>query len=79
MPFGLNRAAATFQILIDWVLAPRQGYTAAYIDDIVAYTEGWDQHMRAILQELRQAALMASPKKCTLGKAETKYLGFLVH
>ncbi|XP_019391689.1 PREDICTED: uncharacterized protein LOC109310815 [Crocodylus porosus] len=56
MPFRLNGAAATFQRLIDWILAPHQEYPAAYIDDIVMYTQMWEQHvkaLRAILQELR--------------------------
>lgn len=56
MLFGLNGAVATFQWLIDWVLAPHQSYTLACIDDIIIYTEGWDQHvktLRVVLQDLR--------------------------
>lgn len=81
MPFRLSGAAATFQRLVDWVLAPHQEYTPVYIDDIVVCTESWDQHLcalRAILQELRQVGLTANPKKCALGTEETKYLGFLI-
>ncbi|XP_019360160.1 PREDICTED: protein Wnt-7a [Gavialis gangeticus] len=81
MPFGLSGAAAIFQRLMDWLLAPHQGYAAAYIDNIVIYTETWEQHLkalRAILLELRQLGLTANPKKCALGKEETKYLGFVV-
>lgn len=46
---------ATFQWLIDWVLAPNQWYATAYLDDIIIYSEVWDQHLEAIcavLQEL---------------------------
>lgn len=81
MLFSFNGAVATFQQLIGWVLATHQGYAAAYIDNIVVYSEGWDQLVRAVktvLKELKQAGLTANPKKCTLGKDETKYLGFLV-
>lgn len=45
------------------------------------YRETWEKHVKAVwavLQELRQAGLMARPMKCALGQSETKYLGFLV-
>lgn len=54
MPFGLNRAAATFQQLVDWILTPHQDYMAAYIDDIVVYTEEWEQHIRAVRAVLQE-------------------------
>lgn len=80
MLFGFNGAMATFQRLIDWMLAIKhQSY--AYINDIVIYLEAWDQHIKAIwavLQELRQVGQMTNLRKRTLGKAETKYLRFLV-
>ncbi|KYO21829.1 hypothetical protein Y1Q_0000515 [Alligator mississippiensis] len=81
MPFGLHGVAATFQRLIDQLLAPHAGYATAYIDDINIYSPTWAHHkqaIRAILSELRQAGLTANPQKCSLAKRETKYLGFLV-
>lgn len=81
MSFGLHGAAATFQRLIDWVLAPHQHYAAAYMDDIIVYADDWGQHLNtlwAVLQELRLTSLTVNPRKCALGKAETKYLGFMV-
>lgn len=63
MPFGLNGAAATFQRLMDSLLAP---HTAAYIDDIIVYTMDWPRHLhtlKAILGELRVAGMTANPKK----------------
>ncbi|KYO29204.1 hypothetical protein Y1Q_0009973 [Alligator mississippiensis] len=48
MPFGLHGAAATFQRLMDRILAPHAEYAAAYIDDIVIYTWTWAQHKRAL-------------------------------
>ncbi|KYO42327.1 hypothetical protein Y1Q_0022188 [Alligator mississippiensis] len=38
MPFGLHGAAATFQHLMDQILAPHTEYAVAYIDDIIIYT-----------------------------------------
>ncbi|KYO42279.1 hypothetical protein Y1Q_0022150 [Alligator mississippiensis] len=81
MPFGLHGAAATFQRLMDRLLAPHAGYAAAYIDNIIIYSPTWTHHkqaIRAVLSELRQAGLTANLQKCALAKRETKYLGFLV-
>ncbi|KYO42099.1 hypothetical protein Y1Q_0002741 [Alligator mississippiensis] len=74
MLFGLHGAAATFQRLMDRVLAPHMDYAAAHIDDIIIYTEGWAEHLqalRAVVRDLRRAGLTANPKKCTIGKEET--------
>lgn len=38
MPFGLHGAAATFQRLVDTVLGPCEGFTLAYLDDIIVYS-----------------------------------------
>ncbi|XP_059587844.1 probable GH family 25 lysozyme 3 [Alligator mississippiensis] len=81
MPFGLHGAAATFQRLMDQILAPHAEYAAAYMDDIVIYSQTWAQHkraLRAIFSELKHVGLMANPQKCVLAQKETKYLGFLV-
>ncbi|KYO19557.1 hypothetical protein Y1Q_0007488 [Alligator mississippiensis] len=78
MPFGLNGAAATFQRLMETLLAPHAAYAAAYIDDIIIFTSNWEQHLgalRAVLAELHTAGLMANPKKCKLAERETAYLG----
>ncbi|XP_075771602.1 uncharacterized protein LOC142823854 [Pelodiscus sinensis] len=45
MPFGLHGAAATFQRVMDRVLAPYAEFTAAYIDDIVIYSRTWEEHL----------------------------------
>ncbi|KYO44367.1 hypothetical protein Y1Q_0012127 [Alligator mississippiensis] len=38
MPFRLHGAAAAFQQLPEHVLAPHQGYAAAYIDNIIVFS-----------------------------------------
>lgn len=40
MPFRLHWAAASFQWLMDQLLAAHQEYAAAYIDDIIVFS--WD-------------------------------------
>lgn len=81
MPFGLHGAAATFQRLVDTVLVDHRTFTAAYIDDIIIFSDTWGdhlRHLRAVLQALHAAGLKANPSKSHLGFQELKYLGFLV-
>lgn len=81
MPFGLHGTAATFQRLMECILAPQTEYADAYIDDIVIFTQSWTQHQQAlvaVLTELRKTGLTANPQKCSIAQKQTKYLGFLV-
>uniref|UniRef100_K7G5Z2 ribonuclease H n=1 Tax=Pelodiscus sinensis TaxID=13735 RepID=K7G5Z2_PELSI len=81
MQFGLHGAAATFQRLMNRILRDHQDYAAAYIDDIIIFSESWEKHLEhltEILEALRQAGLTANPKKCQFGKTEISYLGYTV-
>lgn len=44
MPFGLKGAPTTFQRLMDRVLSGCHQYAAAYLDDIVIYSDTWEEH-----------------------------------
>ena len=77
--FGLFGAPATFQCLMDRVLRPHAAFAAAYLDDVIIHSNSWAQHMRhvgAVLESLRQVGLTANPKKCAIGLAEERYLGY---
>ena len=50
MPFGLHMAPATFHRLMNWVLKECRGFTQSYIDDVVVYSNDWEEH----LQHLRE-------------------------
>ncbi len=79
LPFGLFGAPATFQRLMDKILQPHTAYAAAYLDDIIIYSQDWQRHMvhlREVLRALRGAGLMANPKKCAISRVEVRYLGF---
>ena len=79
LPFGLFGAPATFQHLMDRVLRPYAAFAAAYVDDVIIHSDSWAQHLRhvaVVLESLRQAGLTANPKKCTIGRAEVRYLGY---
>ena len=45
MPFGLQGAPATFQRLMDQVLHGVGDFAAAYLDDIVIFSETWEDHL----------------------------------
>lgn len=56
LPFGLHGAPATFQRMRDVLLRPHQQYAAAYLDDVVIHSEGWEEHLsclREVLTTLR--------------------------
>lgn len=44
MPFGMKNAPSTFQRMIKGVIAGLEG-CEAYIDDVVVYSNTWDQHI----------------------------------
>ena len=63
----------------DRVLRPHAAFAAAYLDDVIIHSDSWAQHLRhvaVVLESLRQAGLTANPKKCTIGLAEVRYLGY---
>ena len=81
MPFGLSGAPATFQRLMDQLLQGLDGSVAAYLDDIVVYSNSWEEHkghIRTMLARLRGAGLTVKPRKCQFAMAECLYLGHIV-
>ena len=81
MPFGLQRALATFQCMMDQLLQGLEDWTAAYLDDVVVHSVTWNEHtsaLRAVLRALKDAGLTAKPSKCRFAIAECIYLGHIV-
>ena len=82
MPFGLCNAPATFERLMEQVLAGLPLSTAlVYLDDILVPGRSFADQMcklRVVFQRLRKAKLKLSPKKCTLFQKKVKYLGHIV-
>ena len=81
MAFGLHGAPATFQRLMDQVVRGLDDFSAAYLDDLVIYSETWEdhlQHLHQILQRLQDAVLTAKAKKCQFGMAHCVYVGHIV-
>ncbi|KAL5516832.1 hypothetical protein EMCRGX_G002255 [Ephydatia muelleri] len=81
MPFGLQGAPATFQRMMDELLRGTEGYSAAYLDDIVIYSDNWKDHMKhlkEVFRRLRKAALTVKFDKCQFGMDQCIYLGHMV-
>ena len=82
MPFGLCNAPATFQRLMDLVLAGLQWTSClVYIDDIVVFGRSFEEHLAnlsIVLQRLREANLKLQPRKCRQCQEQVSFLGHIV-
>ena len=82
MPFGLCNAPATFQRLIDLVLAGLQWSDfLVYIDDVIVLGHTFDEHLRilrSVLQRLRESGLRLNQSKCSFFQKEVQYLGHFI-
>ena len=82
MPFGLCNAPATFQRLMDFVLAGLNwAHCLVYLDDVIVLGRSFSEHLlnlQMVFARLREAGLMLKPAKCTLFREEVQFLGHLV-
>uniref|UniRef100_A0A669C557 Gypsy retrotransposon integrase-like protein 1 n=1 Tax=Oreochromis niloticus TaxID=8128 RepID=A0A669C557_ORENI len=82
MPFGLCNAPATFERLMERVLAdiPRDR-CVVYLDDLLVHATDFEKalaNLTAVFHAIRQAGLRLHPKKCHLFRKETTFLGHVV-
>ena len=82
MPFGLCNAPATFERLMENVMAGLQWESLlVYLDDIIIFGKTIDDELdrlRVVFQRLRQGNLKLKPKKCVLFQRKVLYLGHIV-
>ena len=82
MPFGLCNAPATFQRLMDTVLAGLQWSSCVvYLDDTVIPGTTFQAHvanLRAVFGRLKGANLKLKPRKCRFCVREVNFLGHIV-
>ena len=78
MPFGLTNAPATFQRLMDAVLAGlRWKSCLVYLDDIIIFSPDFATHIQRldeVFARLRQHNLVLKPVKCEMLRKQVAYL-----
>ena len=80
MPFGMKNSPATFQRLINRLIADIDG-CEAYIDDVIIYSDTWETHltiMRKLFRRLSEANLTINLVKSEFGCGYVTYLGHVV-
>lgn len=82
VPFGLKGAPATFQRLMNTVLAGLSGLKAfVYLDGIIIYANSITDHsdkLQAVFDRLRTFNLKLQPSKCSFMRKEVNYLGHVI-
>ena len=84
LPFGLTNAPATFQRMMNAVLAPwLHNCCVVYLDDVLIFSTTFEEHLQH-LQKIwrskifRSNSLHVNLSKCHFGQREVEYLGHIV-
>ena len=79
MPFGLTNAPAIFMCLMNNVMHKYlDKFVVVFVDDILIYSKSEEEHIKIVLQELREHQLYAKFSKCDFFKDKIQYLGRVV-
>ena len=82
IPFGLKNAHASFVFLMNNILSNYlDKFVVVFIDDILIYSKNkqeHEEHLKIVLQVLREHKLYAKFSKCDLFKDAIQYLGHVV-
>jgi hypothetical protein len=82
MPFGLTNAPASFQGLINDTLKDfLDDFAVAYLDDILIFSKTYKEHVehvKKVLQRLREKQLPIKLSKCEFHKDRIAFLGYIV-
>jgi hypothetical protein len=82
MSFGLTNAPAYFMYLINKVFMEYlDKFVVVFIDDILIFSrneEEHDEHLRLVLQKLRENQVYAKLNKCEFRLKEVSFLGHII-
>jgi hypothetical protein len=82
MPFGVTNAPAIFMDYMNQIFNPfLDKFVVVFIDDILIYSKSYEEHkdhLRQVLQILREKKLYAKLSKCELWLGEVKFLGHVI-
>ncbi|MBW0582067.1 hypothetical protein O181_121782 [Austropuccinia psidii MF-1] len=83
IPFVIKNAPSHFQRMMNTIFPEdsSEGWLIIYIDDIIACSETWENHLtrlERVLQKIVQVNMKISLKKCHFAYSELKALGHVV-
>ena len=82
MPFGLTNALVAFMDLMNRVFHPYlDQFVVVFIDDILVYSKDaqeYEQHLKIVMQTLREKKLYAKLSKCDFWLKKVSFLGHIV-
>ena len=82
LSFGLTNAPATFQAVMNRIFRPYLGkFVLVYLDDILVISKAAAEHiehLRIVLQLLRDHLLFAKMAKCAFGRTEVEFQGHIL-
>jgi hypothetical protein len=82
VPFGLSNAPTVFMCLMNGIFREYlDKFFIVFLDDILIYSkleEEHEQHLRMVLQVLREHRLYAKLSKCSFYEKQIHYLGHII-
>ena len=82
MPFRLTNAPAAFIDLMNMIFKPYlDRFVVVFVNEILVYSktrEDYGDHLRIVLQTLRDRQLHAKKEKCDFWMTKMKFLGYVV-
>ena len=82
VPLGLINSQTVFQIFMENCLADyRDQFEAPYLDDVLVYSNSFEDHvnhLQLILQQFKGKAIRLKPWKCSFFQNKVNFLGYIV-
>ena len=82
VPFGLSNASVVFMCLMNGFFREYlDNFIILFLDDILIYSkseEDHEQHLRMVLQVLREHQIYAKLSKCSFYQRQIHYLGHII-